>query len=144
MSRPPRDDAPDTDEDHLDEPVQSHRGGFGEFGGETAAFIERTFRERIIMVGVSFPPHDEESVEESLDELELLVDTAGADVVARVVQRRSAPGVSMRRVPSPCPSARRSAWPRQRMPLPEISASEPSEFNSTMHASSSLSDGASP
>jgi GTP-binding protein HflX len=91
VSRPPRDDAPDTDEDHLDEPVQSHRGGFGEFGGETAAFIERTFRERIIMVGVSFPPHDEESVEESLDELELLVDTAGADVVARVVQRRSAP-----------------------------------------------------
>ena len=39
----------------------------------------------------SFPPHDEEAVEASLDELELLVDTAGADVVARVVQRRHAP-----------------------------------------------------
>lgn len=70
---------------------ETHRGGFGEFGGETSAFIERTFRERIIVVGVSFPPHDEEFVEASLDELELLVDTAGADVVARVVQRRSAP-----------------------------------------------------
>lgn len=70
---------------------ETHRGAFGEFGGETSAFIERTFRERIIVVGVSFPPHDEEAVEESLDELELLVDTAGADVVARVVQRRSAP-----------------------------------------------------
>jgi GTP-binding protein HflX len=70
---------------------QTHRGGFGEFGGETSAFIERTFRERIIVVGVSFPPHDDEAVDASLDELELLVDTAGADVVARVVQRRSAP-----------------------------------------------------
>ena len=68
-----------------------HRGGFGEFGGETAAFIERTFRERIILVGVSFPPHDDEGVDASLDELELLVDTAGADVVGRVVQRRAAP-----------------------------------------------------
>lgn len=70
---------------------ETHRGAFGEFGGETSAFIERTFRERIIVVGVSFPPHDDEAVDGSLDELELLVDTAGADVVARVVQRRSAP-----------------------------------------------------
>ena len=70
---------------------ETHRGGFGEFGGETSAFIERTFRERIIVVGVSFPPYDDEAVEESLDELELLVDTAGADVVARVVQRRLSP-----------------------------------------------------
>ncbi len=79
-----------------DSPVEpagsdTHRGGFGEFGGETGAFIERTFRERILVVGVSLPPHDEERVEASLDELELLVDTAGADVVGRVVQRRNAP-----------------------------------------------------
>jgi GTPase len=74
------------------QPVEeSHRGGFGEFGGESGAFIERTFRERIVLVGVSFPPHDDEAVEASLDELELLVDTAGADVVGRVVQRRGAP-----------------------------------------------------
>ncbi len=84
---------PDRDPLHSDAegPESSHRGGFGEFGGETAAFIERTFRERILLVGVSFPPHDEELVDASLDELALLVDTAGADVVGRVVQRRSAP-----------------------------------------------------
>jgi GTP-binding protein HflX len=69
----------------------THRGAFGDFGGETSAFIERTFRERILLVGVSFPPHDDEAVEESLDELGLLVDTAGADVVGRVVQRRNSP-----------------------------------------------------
>jgi len=73
------------------EPEESHRGAFGEFGGETSAFIERTFRERIVLVGVNLPPFDDEAVDASLDELELLVDTAGADVVARVVQRRNAP-----------------------------------------------------
>ncbi len=71
--------------------VDTHRGAFGDFGGETSAFIERTFRERILVVGVSFPPHDDEAVEESLEELALLVDTAGADVVGRVVQRRNSP-----------------------------------------------------
>ena len=74
-----------------DGPSGSHRGAFGEFGGETAAFIERTFREQILLVGVSFPPHDTDAVEASLDELAQLVDTAGADVVGRIVQRRSAP-----------------------------------------------------
>ncbi|MCB1256104.1 MAG: GTPase HflX [Microthrixaceae bacterium] len=69
----------------------THRGAFGEFGGETTAFIERSFREKIIVVGVSLPPHDEEQVEESLDELALLVDTADADVVGRIVQRRDRP-----------------------------------------------------
>jgi GTPase len=72
-------------------PEESHRGGFGEYGGESGAFIERTFRERIVLVGVSFPPHDDEAVDASLDELALLVDTAGADVVGRVVQRRGTP-----------------------------------------------------
>ncbi len=69
----------------------THRGGFGDFGGESAGLIERTFRERILIVGVSFPPHDDEATRASLDELELLVDTAGADVVGRSVQRRQAP-----------------------------------------------------
>ncbi len=68
-----------------------HRGAFGEFGGESGAFIERTFRERILLVGVDLPPHDAESVDASLDELALLIDTAGADEVGRVVQRRGAP-----------------------------------------------------
>ena len=53
--------------------------------------IERTFRERIVLVGVVIAPATLEEVEASLDELALLVDTAGADVVARVVQRRDAP-----------------------------------------------------
>ena len=67
----------------------THRGGFGDLGGATGGLIERTFRERIILVGVTVPPADEEDTERSLDELALLVDTAGADEVARVVQRRT-------------------------------------------------------
>jgi GTP-binding protein HflX len=53
--------------------------------------IERTFRERIILVGVTMPPSTVEETEAHLDELALLIDTAGADVVARVLQRRDAP-----------------------------------------------------
>jgi len=70
----------------------SHRGGFGDLGGDAAgALIERTFRERIVLVGVTVPPHRVDDVERSLDELALLVDTAGADTVGRVNQRRDAP-----------------------------------------------------
>ncbi len=53
--------------------------------------IDRTFREKIVLVGVQFPGMSAEELEHQLDELALLVDTAGADVVARVVQRRDAP-----------------------------------------------------
>ena len=53
--------------------------------------IERAFREKIVLVGVQFPGVTSEELERQLDELALLVDTAGADVVARVVQRRDAP-----------------------------------------------------
>ena len=53
--------------------------------------IDRSFRERIVLVGVVFPGTDPEAVEANLDELALLVDTAGADVAARVVQRRDRP-----------------------------------------------------
>jgi len=55
------------------------------------SLIERTFREKIVLVGVVFPGSTPEEVEESLDELARLVDTAGADVEARIVQRRDAP-----------------------------------------------------
>ena len=82
------DDLEDLAGDDLD---STHRGAFGEFGGSTSALIERTFRERIIIVGVTLGGGDVEQTEADLDELELLVDTAGADVVARIVQRRSAP-----------------------------------------------------
>ncbi|HLG66828.1 MAG TPA: GTPase HflX [Acidimicrobiales bacterium] len=53
--------------------------------------IDRSFRERIVLVGVVFPGTSAEEVEASLDELALLVDSAGADVVGRVVQRRDHP-----------------------------------------------------
>jgi len=53
--------------------------------------IDRTIRERIVIVAVAGPGDDDEAVDASLDELALLVDTAGADVVARLVQRRDAP-----------------------------------------------------
>jgi GTP-binding protein HflX len=53
--------------------------------------IERSFRERIVLVGVTIPPATVTETEAHLDELALLVDTAGADVVARVLQRRDAP-----------------------------------------------------
>jgi len=55
------------------------------------ALIERSFREKIILVGVLFPNGSEEAVETHLDELAQLIDTAGADVVGRVMQRRRAP-----------------------------------------------------
>lgn len=69
----------------------SHRGAFGEFGGESGGLIERTFRERIVLVGVTTAGRSPEETEASLDELALLVDTAGADAVDRLHQRRVAP-----------------------------------------------------
>ena len=56
-----------------------------------STLIDRSIRERIVLVGVTLPGGDEEQTDASLDELTLLVDTAGADVVGRVVQRRDAP-----------------------------------------------------
>ena len=53
--------------------------------------IDRTIREKIVLVGVTLPGDDEESTEASLNELALLIDTAGADEVGRMVQKRSAP-----------------------------------------------------
>ncbi len=56
-----------------------------------ATLIERTKRERIVLVGVTLPGHTDEDTEAGLDELALLVDTAGADEAARLVQRRDSP-----------------------------------------------------
>ncbi len=53
--------------------------------------IDRRFRERIVLVGVVFPWASGSTVDAGLDELGLLVGTAGADVVGRVVQRRQSP-----------------------------------------------------
>ena len=56
-----------------------------------ATLIERTKRERIVLVGVTLPGHTDEQTEAGLDELSLLIDTAGADEAGRLVQRRDAP-----------------------------------------------------
>ena len=63
--------------------------GYGEALGAT--LIERTTREKIVIVGVILRGGSEELVEASLDELAQLVDTAGADAVARITQRRDKP-----------------------------------------------------
>jgi GTP-binding protein HflX len=56
-----------------------------------ATLIERTKRERIILVGVTLPGHTDADTEAGLDELALLIDTAGADEAGRLVQKRDAP-----------------------------------------------------
>ncbi|CUS84324.1 GTPase HflX [Candidatus Kryptobacter tengchongensis] len=48
-------------------------------------------RERAIVVGVIFPHQTKAQVDEYLDELELLADTAGADVICRIYQEREKP-----------------------------------------------------
>jgi GTP-binding protein HflX len=55
------------------------------------SLIDRSFREKIVLVGVTLPPEHVEDTEASVDELALLIDTAGADEVARVFQRRDHP-----------------------------------------------------
>jgi len=57
----------------------------------TDTLISRTVRERIVLVGVTFPWGTADATEAGLDELALLVDTAGADVLERITQRRAAP-----------------------------------------------------
>ena len=56
-----------------------------------STLIDRSFRERIVLVGVIFPETTADELDRELDELALLVDTAGADVMARVVQRPDRP-----------------------------------------------------
>lgn len=51
----------------------------------------RPERERAVLVGLATGSRGAEEAEWSLDELEALADTAGADAVDRVVQRRDAP-----------------------------------------------------
>jgi GTPase len=69
--------------------VTSPNSPYNEALAET--LIDRTIRERIVLVAVALPGDDDDDVDASLDELALLVDTAGADEVARMVQRRSSP-----------------------------------------------------
>ncbi len=78
-------------DDRANRSDDSHRGAFGEFGGESTGLIDRAFRERIVLAGVTLNRGDTEITEASLDELAQLVDTAGADAVARVHQSRESP-----------------------------------------------------
>lgn len=52
---------------------------------------DRLFREKIVLVGVTLPSGSPEETDAALDELTALVDTAGADAVSRIVQRRDTP-----------------------------------------------------
>ncbi|MCY4258263.1 MAG: GTPase HflX [bacterium] len=69
----------------------THRGGFGTHGGTSAAFIERAFREKIVLVGVTLDGYDAARTAADLDELSQLITTAGADEVGRISQRRNVP-----------------------------------------------------
>lgn len=53
--------------------------------------ISRETRERIVLVGVTLDGTTDSETEESLDELALLIDTAGAIEAARMTQRRDRP-----------------------------------------------------
>ena len=57
----------------------------------TDTLISREGREKLVLVGVALDGEHVDDIEASLDELSQLVDTAGADEVARVVQRRDRP-----------------------------------------------------
>ena len=57
----------------------------------TDTLISRTVRERIVLVGVTLAHETLADTEAGLDELALLVDTAGADVMERIMQRRVTP-----------------------------------------------------
>ena len=56
-----------------------------------ATLIDRSIRERIVLVAVVADGATDDDVDARLDELERLVDTAGADVVGTLVQRRTSP-----------------------------------------------------
>ena len=85
----------DAFDDEFDGPpgeAQTHRGGFGDFAGDNrGGLIDRAFRERIVLVGTLLPGQSAEELDTSLDELAQLVDTAGADAMGRVIQRRHRP-----------------------------------------------------
>ena len=53
--------------------------------------ISRETRERIVLVGVTLEGHLDTETSDSLDELALLIDTAGAIEAARMTQRRDRP-----------------------------------------------------
>jgi GTP-binding protein HflX len=57
----------------------------------TRMYETRPERERAVLVGAVFGKEDNDAAEWSLDELEALADTAGADALDRILQRRNNP-----------------------------------------------------
>ena len=79
-------------EDEKSDPDETHRGAFGDYGATVdKGFLDRGFRERIVTVGMIRGGATELTTHQSLDELDLLIDTAGADVVQRITQKRDSP-----------------------------------------------------
>ena len=56
-----------------------------------STLISRGIREKIVLVAVTMPVRTDDETQDSLDELARLIDTAGADEVARITQRRVSP-----------------------------------------------------
>ena len=71
--------------------IQGHRGAFGEYSGDDSQFIDRTFVERILLVGVVTKQDTFNEVLNSLKELSLLVRTANADPVEKILIKRDVP-----------------------------------------------------
>lgn len=71
---------------------KSHRGAFGEYGADdTHGFIDRTFVERILLVGVVIKGTKFNQTLNSLKELAQLVRTAGANPIEKILIKRDAP-----------------------------------------------------
>lgn len=60
-------------------------------GGPVKQLIDRSIKEKIVLVGVAMGDQTVDDAESGLDELAQLVDTAGAEERGRVMQRRDAP-----------------------------------------------------
>ena len=60
-------------------------------GGPVKQLIDRSIREKIVLVGVAIGNQTLDDAEVGLDELALLVDTAGAEERARILQKRDVP-----------------------------------------------------
>ena len=56
-----------------------------------STLISRGIREKIVLAAVTMPDRTDDETQDSLDELARLIDTAGADEVARITQRRASP-----------------------------------------------------
>jgi GTPase len=59
--------------------------------GEKAKTLQGPHKERAVLIGAIIPPHTEEKINEYLDELDFLAQTAGAETVKRFVQKLAHP-----------------------------------------------------